>query len=160
MTSVIFILVLLSAIGSGLMAGLFFIFSNTVMSALGMLPPPYGISVMQNINRVILNPIFFAGFIGTAILSALLLVSLFWYWGHGGAIYILLGALVYLVGCFLVTVVKNVPMNNALDAEDPDSDKAANLWGNYLVDWTAWNHVRTFACILSLVFFILAFRYW
>lgn len=159
MTSIIFVLVLFSAIGSGLMAGLFFIFSNTAMKAFGILPPTHGIAAMQSINRVILNPIFFLGFIGTAVICALDIVFIIWNWGHPGAIYILLGALIYLLGCFLVTVVKNVPMNNSLDAADPDSEEAANLWNKYLVDWTAWNHVRTIACLLSTVFFIFGFRY-
>ncbi len=39
-----------AAIGSGLMAGLFFVFSVTVMTALGKLPAPAGIAAMQSIN--------------------------------------------------------------------------------------------------------------
>lgn len=159
MSDVIFILILLSAVGAGMNAGLFFIFSNTIMSALGQLPPAHGTSSMQNINRVILNPLFFAVFIGTAIVSVLLVISMIWFWGPG-SIYILLGALIYIIGCFLVTVVKNVPMNNALDAAKADSSDAAELWSKYLIDWTAWNHVHTVACILSTVFFILGFKYW
>ncbi len=160
MANVLLIAVLLSAVGSGIMAGVFFIFSNTVMNALRQLPSSQGIAAMQNINRVILNPLFFAAFIGTAVISALLAVSIFWFWGHQGAVYILIGALIYLIGSFLVTIAFNVPMNKALDALSSDADEAANLWARYLTDWTAWNHVRTVACLLSAVFFIFGFRYW
>lgn len=159
MSNILFVLIILSALGAGINAGLFFIFSNTVMNSLEKLPSSSGISAMQNINRIIQNPIFFAVFMGTALLSALLAISMIWFWGPG-SIYILLGALVYIFGCFLVTVVKNVPMNNALDVVKADSAEAAELWGRYLIDWTAWNHVRTVACILSTLSFILGFKYW
>lgn len=156
MTSIFFVTLLLSAVGSGIMAGLFFIFSNTIMNALSNLPPPQGIESMQSINRVILNPLFFLVFIGTAVLSALLALSLIWYWHYPGAIYVLVGAIIYLVGSFFVTVVFNVPMNKALDAVKPDTVEASDLWTNYLTKWTAWNHVRTIACLLSSVSFIFA----
>ncbi len=155
MDNVIFFIFLVSALGTGIMAGLFFIFSNTIMNALGQLPPSQGIASMQSINGVILNPLFFLVFIGTAVTSALLALSLIWYWSYPAAMYILFGAIFYLAGSFLVTVVFNVPMNNALDAVNPDTGEASDLWSNYLKNWTAWNHVRTIACILSSAAFIL-----
>ena len=39
----------------------------------------------------------------------------------------------------------NVPMNNALDAIDPDDDQGTSYWRTYLQRWTAWNHVRALA---------------
>lgn len=156
--NIFFILTLFSALGSGIMAGVFFIFSNTVMNALAKLQPPQGIAAMQSINSVILNPLFFVAFIGTAVISVLLALSLFWNWGHPGSVYLLVGSLVYLVGSFLVTIVFNVPMNEALDKVEPDSIEAQNLWAKYLTNWTAWNHVRTVACFLGSLLFTLALR--
>ena len=153
-----FIITLLSALGSGLVAGVFFIFSNTVMSALAQLRSPQGVAAMQSINSTILNPLFFVVFIGTAVLSVLLALSLFWNWGQPGSLYLLIGCLIYLVGAFLVTIVFNVPMNEALANVEPGSVEAANLWARYLNDWTAWNHVRTFASFLGAVSFIFALR--
>lgn len=40
-----FVLTLLSALGSGLMAGVFFAFSVFIMKALARLPPPQGIAI-------------------------------------------------------------------------------------------------------------------
>ena len=128
------------------------------MDALGRLRPPEGIAAMQSINRVILNPLFFAVFMGTAITSLILVVSLFWMWERPGSAYLLIGGLLYLIGTILVTIVFNVPMNEALDKVEPETAEAADLWAKYLKDWTAWNHVRTVACILSAVSFILALR--
>ncbi len=156
MASIYFVAVLLSAVGSGIMAGLFFIFSNTIMKALSKLPPPQGIASMKSINKEILNPLFFFVFFGTAVLSLVLVLSMIWMWGEPGAIYVIMGALVYLIGMFLVTVVYNVPMNKTLDSSIPDTVEAAELWSTYLLNWTAWNHVRTVACILSTVLFIIS----
>lgn len=154
----LFIITLLSAMGAGISAGLYFIFSNTVMDALSKLKGSEGIAAMQSINRVILNPLFFLVFIGTAVTSLIILVSLFWTWGQPGSVYLLTGSLLYLIGTILVTVLFNVPRNEALDKEEPDSKEAEVLWSRYLTEWTFWNHVRTVACILAIVAFILAIR--
>jgi uncharacterized membrane protein len=155
-SSIFFVLTLLSALGCGLMAGIFFIFSNTVMSALGQLQPPQGIAAMQSINTTILNTLFFIVFFGTAVISVVLALFLLWTWSQPGSIYILLGVLFYLLGSFLVTILFNVPMNKTLDKVKPDSNDAAKLWAKYLTNWTAWNHVRTLSCILGTLSYILA----
>lgn len=155
---ILFIITLLSAVGTGISAGLYFIFSNTVMDAFSKLKPNEGIAAMQSINRVIQNPLFFLVFMGTAATSLIILISLFWTWGQPGSIYLLVGLLLYLVGTILVTILFNVPRNEALDKQEPQSKEAAELWSRYLTDWTFWNHVRTIACILGLVAFIMALR--
>ena len=48
-------LIIAGSIGTGLMFGLFFVFSNFVMQALGKLPPNYGAATMQSINITIVN---------------------------------------------------------------------------------------------------------
>ncbi|NIS09633.1 MAG: DUF1772 domain-containing protein [Candidatus Dadabacteria bacterium] len=140
------------------MAGLFFVFSNAVMSALSNLKPSYGIQTMQSINRVILNPLFFIVFMGTAITCLIIAVSVIWNSGQPANFYLLSGSLFYLLGSILVTIVRNVPMNNALDKAEPESVEAANLWDEYLKRWTAWNHVRTIACVLAAILFTIALR--
>jgi hypothetical protein len=50
MDRLLFVLTFLSALGAGLIGGLFFAFSSFVMIALGRLPPASGISAMQSIN--------------------------------------------------------------------------------------------------------------
>ncbi len=151
-----FTLTILTALGCGLNAGLFFIFSNTVMGALGQLPAPQGIAAMQAINRVILNPPFFVVFLGTAVTSLLLAISLLWRWPQQGAVYLFAGSLLYLLGDILVTILFNVPMNDALDGVQVESVQATDLWTTYLTRWTAWNHVRTITALGATVMFILA----
>ena len=68
----LFALTLFSALGGGLMAGFFFAFSDCVMNALVRLPAAQGIAAMQSINVVAPNPLFMAGFLGTAASCVLL----------------------------------------------------------------------------------------
>ena len=149
MDGLLFALTFLAALGSGLIGGLFFAFSAFVMSALGRLPPAGGISAMQSINVAVLNPLFFTAFFGTAALCILLAIAAFAGWSRPGAIYLLAGSLLYLVGTVLVTIVFNVPLNNQLAAVKADSAAAASVWTRYLSDWTAWNHVRTVASLAA-----------
>lgn len=60
----IFVLTFASALGCGLIAGVFFAFSAFVMKALARLPPVQGIAAMQAINVAVLNRWFFAAFFG------------------------------------------------------------------------------------------------
>ena len=77
-------------------------------------------------------------------------------WGEPGAIAMLAGGVLYVLGMFVVTMVFNVPLNNALAAVDPASPEAASLWARYLTDWTLWNHVRTVASTAACALFIAA----
>jgi uncharacterized membrane protein len=61
-----------------------------------------------------------------------------------------LAALVYLVGCFGVTVVFNVPMNEALAEMELNTEATRDYWlQTYVPRWTFWNSVRTSAAALS-----------
>jgi uncharacterized membrane protein len=142
---VLFAVMLVAALGCGLMAGFFFAFSFTVVGALARLPAAQGIAAMQHINVVVINPWFGTAFFGTALVCAVLAVSSLFRWQSPGSAYLLVGGLLYLVGTLLVTIVFNVPRNNALAALDPTSVEAASYWADYLTTWTAWNHVRTAA---------------
>jgi uncharacterized membrane protein len=55
MKNPIFPLTFVSKLGSGLVAGIFFSFSNFFMKALARLPPDKGIAAMQNINVDVLS---------------------------------------------------------------------------------------------------------
>lgn len=149
----------LAALGCGLMAGAFFAFSSFVMKAFAALPPEKGIAAMQSVNVAVLNPLFLGVFMGTAALCVLALIAAFLRWDAPGAVYLLVGGVLYLVGTFLVTAAINVPMNDALAAVKPDSPEGARVWANYLTNWTFWNHVRTVAALAATAAFTLALHY-
>ncbi len=152
----LFVLTLLSALGCGLMAGFFFAFSACVMNALARLQAAQGIAAMQSINVVVINPFFMAGFLGTAAACALLAISSLLRWRESGAVYLLAGSLLYLVGTLLVTIVFNVPRNDALAAVDPASAEGASMWADYVGSWMAWNHVRTAASFVAAALLTIA----
>jgi uncharacterized membrane protein len=147
---------LLAAIGCGLIAGVFFTFSTFVMKALAQQPVAQGIATMQAINLTVINPWFMTVFLGTAIACIGITIAALLKWHQPNAIYLLMGSLLYLVGTFGVTMVCNVPLNDALAIVDPNSADGAALWAKYLTDWTFWNHVRTVAGIAASVTFIVS----
>jgi uncharacterized membrane protein len=87
------ILILGSALGSGLIAGAFFAFSSFVMGALGKLPASQGIAAMQSINVVVINPIFLGVLFGTAALALFMGFGAMRQLSNPGAIWILLARL-------------------------------------------------------------------
>lgn len=115
-----------------IMAGLYFIFSNTVMPSLGKFES--GADVMVQINKVILNPVFMAVFWISGLGSLHLVIV------AEGLLFI--SGLVFLVGTTLVTMVRNVPFNNQL--KDAGTERK-QVWQRYLDKWVFWNHVRTVA---------------
>ncbi|MBZ0165801.1 MAG: DUF1772 domain-containing protein [Candidatus Omnitrophica bacterium] len=151
----LFLLTLISIIGSGLMAGLYFIFSNTIMRALQERPPAEGMAVMQAINRVILNPLFFLVFFGTAVTSLLIVILVISGKVLTGRPYLIAGSLLYLIGNIFITITRNVPLNNALDRADATNKDGREVWADYLKRWTTWNHVRTVACVGAMAGFAL-----
>ncbi len=148
--------VLVSALGCGLMAGFFFAFSICVMKALGAIPPAPGISAMQSINVAVITPWFLTPFFGMAVLSVLLSVAAVLRWHEPGAAYVVAGGLLYFLGTFMVTILFNVPRNNALAAVEATSTEGAALWADYLIAWTKWNHVRTIAALAGAASFTIA----
>lgn len=145
-----------SAIGSGLLAGVYFAFSAFVMAALGRIDPAAGIAAMNSINAVIVRSLFLPFFLGTTLSAAALAVLAVFRWGEPGAVAMLVGGVIYVLGMFLVTVIFNVPLNDALAAADPAATQAADLWARFLRDWTFWNHVRTVASAAATGLFVIA----
>jgi uncharacterized membrane protein len=149
-----FVLTLVAALGSGLIAGAFFIFSVAVMRALERVPG--GMVAMQSINIVILNPMFLGVFMGTAVLCLVLAISSVMRWQPPGSAWLLAGALLYLIGSMGVTMIFNVPMNNALVAGRSCKRCRPGDLETYLTSWTFWNHVRTIASLAASASFIAA----
>ena len=146
---VVYGLTLLSALGSGLIGGVFFAFSAFVMKALARLPAAQGIAAMQSIDVVVINPWFMAPFLGTAagciVVAAISITN----WGSPASPYLLAGSLLYLLGTLLVTMVCNVPRNHVLAAVDAAAETSPIVWERYLAEWTVWNHVRTATAVAA-----------
>ncbi|WP_338695434.1 anthrone oxygenase family protein [Streptomyces sp. Q6] len=153
-----FVLVVLAALWCGVAAGVFVAFSTFVMRGLGALPAARGIAAMNSINVAAVNPAFMIVFMGAAVLCAVIAVVTFVLWPDEGTVELLLGCVLYLVGSFGVTVVANIPRNDALAklAGDEESERAAAQWRTYLSEWARWNHIRGGAAIAASASFVLA----
>lgn len=149
------------ALGSAMLAGLYFIFSFCVMRALDAQPPASAIATMNAINRLIINPPFLAVFMGTPAVCAALL----WLCGREGfgahvdTKCTAAGALALLLGEFALTAIVHVPKNNALAAYALGSASDASTWQKYSASWTAWNHVRMAASVGAAALFSAALHF-
>jgi uncharacterized membrane protein len=153
-----------AALGSSLVAGVFFAFSSFVMPALARLPAAQGIAAMQSINVAVLNRSFLSVFVGSAALCVLVGARAVSRWPSAGSSFELVGSALYLLGCVLVTGVCNVPYNGALAGLLPESERAASMWREYVTRWSSWNHVRGAFSFAAAVLFVLSLggcsRYW
>ncbi|MBI3527351.1 MAG: DUF1772 domain-containing protein [Betaproteobacteria bacterium] len=145
-----------AALGCGLMAGLFFAFSNFVMKALARLRPDSGIAAMQSINVAVLNPLFLGLFLGTTVVCLLLVIYSLVHWQHPGTVWLLTGGALYLIGNFVVTAAFNVPRNDVLARVDASNSEAVRAWRDYAAGWTRWNHVRTITALAAAASFTIA----
>ncbi len=149
MSGILYAATLVTALGCGLVAGVFFAFSTFVMPALKRLPPANGIGAMQSINELAVTPAFMTALFGTAAaclgLVAWAVISL----GERPAALVLVGGALYLIGTIGVTIVRNVPLNDVFAKLDPQGAEAAGRWDEYVAKWTAWNHVRSAASLAA-----------
>lgn len=149
-------LLIAAAVGSGLMAGLFFAFSNSIMQAFSRLEKSRGMAAMQAVNASILNPPFLLLFAASTLLCAVCTAAALMQLQQPGALWMLAGGLLYLIGGFGLTAAFNVPLNNRLAAMDAGSAEGQAFWLRYANVWTKGNHVRTLCCTASLACFVLA----
>ncbi|PWV56807.1 putative membrane protein [Chitinophaga sp. S165] len=159
MFTIAHIVLIVTATMTALISGLFYAWSCSVVPGLARVSDSTYLEAMQQINRAILNPVFFMSFIGTALLLPLST------WLHYGPDLnarfwlLLLASVVYLAGTFGVTMFGNVPLNEALDAFNLSSATAQELAAQrarFEGPWNNLNIIRTIAGIVALILIILA----
>ncbi|WP_280239376.1 DUF1772 domain-containing protein [Nocardia abscessus] len=143
-----------ATLATGLIAGLFYAYANSVMPALARTDDRAMIDLMQKINVVIINPWFMIAFLGT-VGGTILAAALHLGREHRGTLIWIVLALVLNVIAFAVTSGLNVPLNDQLAAAgDPASiaDLAA-VRADFESAWVRWNIVR--AVVHTLAFLAL-----
>ncbi|HVK25552.1 MAG TPA: anthrone oxygenase family protein [Actinokineospora sp.] len=150
------VVVLVAAITSGLIAGLFFGFSISVMLALKQVDDKVFVDVMQRINRTIQNGVFGLVFMASLLASvAIPVIDL----TNGGGVDVLAvagAALVLLSMVFTFGV--NIPLNNRLDAAGPVA-RAKDVGGArqaFEGPWVRFNHLRGLAAAAGFVLLCLS----
>lgn len=132
---------------TGLMAGLFYAYSVSVMPGLSGAADRTVVETMQRINVAILNGWFGLVFGGALVLSAAAVLLVLRSGDRAPLRWVLLGLALY-AGVLVVTVAANVPLNDRLaaaGAPDRIGDLAA-VRHAFETTWVRWNLVRTVLC--------------
>jgi uncharacterized membrane protein len=150
--AVIRVIILVAAtMGVGLMAGVFWLYSHTIMPALGRTDDRTFVAAFQATDRAIVNPMFIATFVGALGLTGLATLMQLGADGRSGRPWTI-GAFVLYLAVFIITIRVNVPLNNGIKAAgDPDEipDLAAVRARFDERTWVRWNHVRTVATTVA-----------
>jgi uncharacterized membrane protein len=144
----------------GLIAGLFYSYSCSVNLGLSKLSDIEYLKAMKSINKEILNPWFFLSFMGSLVVTPL---STWLYYetnGTDASFYLLLTAsMLYVLGVFGVTVVGNVPLNNALeklDIEGGAHQEMSTKRIDFEIPWNRFHFIRTLANSMALALLVFA----
>ncbi|MEX3016968.1 DUF1772 domain-containing protein [Gymnodinialimonas hymeniacidonis] len=153
MTTTTYGFAFLSLLLVGAIFGFFYAWVCSTMWGLDAIDPRVAIEAMQGMNASVRNAVFAPAFFGTPF--ALFVTGALAY-GAGnrraGRIFAVAGVL-YLVGGLVLTMMVNVPMNEAL-AEvvvPTDVEAARAIWTEYSPRWQTFNIVRTCASGGALV---------
>lgn len=153
------IVLIVTATTTGLIAGLFYAYSCSVNLGLGKLPDSAYLAAMQSINKAILNPVFFASFIGTLILLPLCTYLHYKQPLSPKFVILLIATMLYLAGVFGVTIFGNVPLNEGLARFDLSAASMEDISRERITFEQPWNRlhqIRTIASVVTLVLVIIA----
>ena len=140
---------------TGLMAGIFFTWSNAVKPGIGKLSDIEYLRALQSMNRVILNNAFRIIFLGAIIAVALVPVFYFNLYPKNIFWLFVFTLVIYWIGVFGVTVSGNIPLNEILDKTNLESitlEEIKTLRESIELKWNNYNLIR---CISSGITFIL-----
>ena len=115
------IILALAILLTGLMAGIFFTWSNAVKPGIGKLSDIEYLRALQSMNRVILNNAFKIMFLGAIIAVALVPVFYFNLYPKNIFWLFVFTLVIYWIGVFGVTVSGNIPLNEILDKTNLES---------------------------------------
>lgn len=152
MSAMTSLFLVLSAIVNGLYAGFMLTFLIAIMPGLAELTDEQFTAAMRRFNDKVPGPVFLVLFLGVVALPAAAFFTGLGAHGEttGPAI---LGALICVVISHLVTIVGNIPLNNALAASEGGDDSAARA--AFESRWNTLHQVRTaftlVACVLLAV---------
>lgn len=125
--------------------GFFYAWVCSTMWGLDAADPAVAIAAMQAMNASVRNAVFFPAFFLT--LLVLLIAALLARHERRSIAFYAFGAaaLTYLCGGLILTMMINVPMNEALAfvTIPGDTQAARDIWEAYSAPWQVWNITRT-----------------
>jgi uncharacterized membrane protein len=140
---------------TGIMAGIFFTWSNAVKPGIGKLSDLEYLNALQSMNRVILNGAFLIVFVGAII--AVALVPLFHFHLYPKNIFWLFICilLIYWIGVFGITVFGNIPLNEILDKTNLETITLEEIKALRSTIENKWNNFNLIRSISSGITFLL-----
>jgi uncharacterized membrane protein len=144
---------ILATVTTGMMAGVYAIYTNAFMPGLAKTDDKTFVAAFQAVDRAIINPIFLGlGFLGSLVFT--LLAGLFSL-GEGALVWIAIAFVLNLITA-IITIAVNVPLNDALKAAgDPNTiDVAAARAAFNESRWRSYNAIRV--VLDSVAFALLA----
>lgn len=147
---------------TGLMAGIFFTWSNAVKPGIGKLSDLEYLRALQSMNRVILNKAFIGIFLGAIIAVALVPLlhfklfpdTIFWMF--------ILAFVTYWIGVFGITVFGNIPLNEMLDKINLESitpEEIKALRTSIEVKWNNFNLIRSISSGVTFALLIMSYTF-
>lgn len=136
----------------GVMGGIFFLYSNTIMPGLGRTDDRTFVGAFQAIDTRIINPVFMSMFFGGLVLSG---AAVFLHLGDQfrSVLPWLMTALALYAVVLILTITVNVPLNDYIKAAgDPDQIDVADVRGTFNEKrWVRSNHIRTLLTLIAFV---------
>ena len=154
------IILALAILLTGLMAGIFFTWSNAVKPGIGKLGDIEYLRALQSMNRVILNNAFKIIFLGAIIAVALVPVFYFNLYPKNIFWLFVFTLVIYWIGVFGVTVSGNIPLNEILDKtnlESITSEEIKTLRKSIEVKWNNFNLIRCISSAITFLILIVSF---
>jgi uncharacterized membrane protein len=140
------IVLLAATLAMGLMAGVFWIYSNATMPGLRRTDDRTFVGAFKEIDTAIINPPFLSTFLGALLLSgaaAALSAS------DGDVLPWTIAAFLLYLPVIVITMRVNVPRNNEIKAAtDPDLTAVRSRFDE--ARWVRWNNVRAIASTAAL----------
>lgn len=125
--------------------GFFYAWVCSTMWGLDTLAPRVAIEAMQAMNASVRNAVFAPAFFGTGPIL-ILTAGLAWACNVRSAAMVFgLAGITYIIGGMGLTMMVNVPMNEALASVDLASStkQLSTVWSEYSPKWQVWNQTRT-----------------
>lgn len=155
------IVLMLGILFTGLTAGLCFTWSNAITPGIGRLDDLGFLKAFQAMNRAIINPSFLMVFFGPVIL---LFINAYLnrnapqttFWSF------ILAAILFFMGIGLITIFKNVPLNELLDKtvlENLSTVELKELRTKFEQPWNRWHIQRTIASFASFALLLIGLIY-
>ena len=146
----------IATIAAGLLAGLFYAYTVSVMPGLARGDDRTWVEAMRGINIAIQNGWFMLTFLGAPLLAAVAGVL---YLRSGPPLWWIVAAFACLLAMLVITGVVHMPMNNAITVHDSlaSGDSYAELRARFEGPWVRWNVVRVavsiagFGCLFGAV---------